>query len=184
MIPILDLMTGRFGEGVPTSRRALSSLRGLFADAEGMTAEEGTKTAYELYGCLGPDSDDPGELLYATTILYPGQVNGEYFMTRGHFHKNPARGEYCMTLAGQGGIVLMDRERNGRVEWMTPGSVHNLDGRWAHRVVNTGAEPLVFLVVWMSDCGHDYETIARDGFSLRVLQVNGKPEAVPVPIGE
>jgi glucose-6-phosphate isomerase len=89
-------------------------------------------------------------------------------MTRGHFHTNPERGEFMVTLAGEGALILMDRDLQSWTEPMSPGSVHNVDGRHAHRVANTGQTPHVFLVTWMSDCGHDYESIKAEGFS-RIL---------------
>lgn len=127
---------------------------------------------YETYECPG---DAEGEqLLYGTTVLMPGQVGGEFFMTRGHFHTKPERGELCLTLSGQGALLLMPGENlvpspnETRLEEMTPGSIHEINGRDAHRVVNTGSEPLIFFVSWMSDCGHDYESIRETGFGLRL----------------
>ena len=80
-------------------------------------------------------------------------------MTRGHFHVKPERGELVLTLAGEGVLLLVDREGQTRQERMTEGSIHDVDGRWAHRVVNVGTEPLAFFVAWMSDCGHEYGAI-------------------------
>jgi glucose-6-phosphate isomerase len=62
---------------------------------------------------------------------------------------------------------------------MLPGTLLYIDGRHAHRVVNTGAEPLVFWACWPSDAGYDYGTIARDGFGLRVLDHSGKVVLAP-----
>lgn len=115
--------------------------------------------AYELYGELNQDELDPPKLLHASTVLYPGRVNGKPYMTRGHFHVKPERGELVLTLSGEGVLLLVDREGNARQEPMTKGSIHDIDGRWAHRVVNTGTEPLAFFVTWMSDCGHEYGDI-------------------------
>ena len=89
-------------------------------------------------------------------------------MTRGHFHTDPLRGELMFTLRGTGEALLMDRDGKTWTEPMSPGSVHDIDGRYAHRVVNTGEVPLIFLVTWMSDCGHDYESIREKGFGLRL----------------
>ena len=43
---------------------------------------------------------------------------------------------------------------------IAPSVTSDIDGRWAHRVVNTGDAPLVFFVTWLSDCGHEYGTVA------------------------
>ena len=50
---------------------------------------------------------------------------------------------------------------------MKPGSVHYIPGNVAHRVANTGNEPLIFLASWPSDAGHDYARIRETGFSKR-----------------
>jgi glucose-6-phosphate isomerase len=174
--PFLDLSNGILkGEGVVSSTRHFADVRSIFENPHQATNLNDQSPIYTTHGLL--DTGLP-ELLYATTIIEAGQVAGEYFMTRGHFHTNPERGEFNVTLSGKGAIVLMDRDRNTSVEWMTQGSIHNLDGLRAHRVVNVGNEPLIFLCVWMSDCGHDYESIAQDGFSGRLKCIEGKPTLV------
>ena len=58
---------------------------------------------------------------------------------------------------------------------MVPGTVHYVPGNVAHRVVNTGDEPLVFLAIWPSDAGHDYARIRTTGFGKRVVLRDGGP---------
>lgn len=129
-------------------------------------SEGDSRVVYRTYGMSG-DLETP-ELLYATTVLEPGEVNGECFMTRGHFHVKPERGEWMLTLRGAGSLVLRDRNGSAWTEPMGPGSVHLIDGRHAHRVANTGDEPLVFVVTWLADCGHDYDAILCEGFGIVV----------------
>lgn len=158
----LDFQSGIIDPSVHTSTRRLRDLEGVFENEMARLEMALDTIVYETFGCPG---DLPGEqLLYGTTVLMPGNVGGEYFMTRGHFHTNPLRGELCLTLRGQGELLLMDREGRTNRESMTSGSLHNIPADLAHRVVNTGAEPLVFFVSWMSDCGHDYETSRALGF--------------------
>jgi glucose-6-phosphate isomerase len=45
-------------------------------------------------------------------------------------------------------------------------------------VANVGEGQLCFGACWPADAGHDYETIAKHGFSARVLKLNGKTEVV------
>lgn len=170
---ILDLQSGVFLGRAPQSRRTLGELEPIFA----APVQEPDALVYETHGCPGEVEGSP-RLLYATTILQPGSVEGEYFMTRGHFHANPDRGELVWTLRGQGALILMDRDRSTWMEPMEPGSTHDIDGRHAHRVANTGQEPLVFLVAWMSDCGHDYDSIREKGFGGRLYDVGGIPKLV------
>jgi glucose-6-phosphate isomerase len=67
----------------------------------------------------------------------------------------------------------MNENRQTRIEEMTPGSLHHIPPRTAHRVANTGAKPLRFIACWPSDAGYDYELIRTRGFSARLLAVNG-----------
>lgn len=158
----LDRRTGVITPSGHSSVRKLKDLAGLFFDEAARRGLDPETVVYQTYGCPG---DLPGEqLLYGTTVLMPGDVGGEYFMTRGHFHTNPLRGELCLTLQGEGWLLLMDREGVTMRQKMSEGSLHDIPAHLAHRVVNTGDEPLIFFVSWMSDCGHDYETSQRLGF--------------------
>ncbi len=167
---ILDLQSGIFQGKPAQSRRTLGELAPIFENA----IDDPDVIVYETHGCPGEVEGD-ARLLYATTILQPGQVGDEYFMTRGHFHTNPDRGELMWTLKGQGALILMNRDRDTWIEEMSVGSTHDIDGRYAHRVANTGTEPLVFLVAWMSDCGHEYDSIRDQGFGKRLMAIDAVP---------
>ncbi|HWD39707.1 MAG TPA: glucose-6-phosphate isomerase family protein [Fimbriimonas sp.] len=169
MPSLLDLQSGRFDSEPPQSVRTLRDISSIFRDQSALATWDPSTVVYETHGCPGEVDGEP-RLLYATTVLHPGQVGSEHFMTRGHFHVKPERGELMLTLRGTGELLLMDRSRKIWREPMEPGSLHDIDGRYAHRVVNTGSVPLVFFVTWMSDCGHDYESIMKAGF--------GEPESV------
>jgi len=164
----LSFESGHFESLPAQSVRTLGELAAIFAGQ----ISNPEQVVYETHGCPG-EVEGPTRLLYATTVIHPGDVDGEYFMTRGHFHTNPERGELMFTLKGTGALILMDRNRKTWSEPMSPGSVHDVDGRHAHRVANTADELLVFLVAWMSDCGHDYESIRGQGFGKRLYRDRG-----------
>jgi glucose-6-phosphate isomerase len=75
-------------------------------------------------------------------------------------------------------LVLMDESRATRTDAMFPGSLHYITGGLAHRVVNTGDEPLLFGACWPSDAGHDYSSIKAKGFGARVLLRGGGPAVI------
>ncbi|KAA6312202.1 Glucose-6-phosphate isomerase [termite gut metagenome] len=83
--------------------------------------------------------------------------------------------EFYWRMLGEGVIVCMDENGNSWAETMTPNSLHYIAGCVAHRVANTGSEPLVFGACWHSGAGHDYETINKKGFSARLVEKDGKP---------
>ena len=128
-----------------------------------------------------PDGTEGG-LFWGNTTLYPGTVGDEYFMTKGHFHRLRNRGEFYVTCKGQGALLLME----GRWPYRLGNNVARLralhPGHHAHRVANTGNEPLVFIACWPSDAGYDYAAIERSGFSARLLRRDGVPTLVPQEI--
>lgn len=159
---ILDFGSGVIDPSAHTSARRIGDLAGLFVDEEARSGMDPETVVYKTYGCPG---DMEGEqLLYGTTVLMPGTVGDEFFMTRGHFHTHPLRGELCLTLRGTGILLLMDRAGKTDRVTMKEGALYNIPPDLAHRVVNTGSVPLIFFVSWMSDCGHDYESSQRLGF--------------------
>ena len=167
---MLNLQTGALtGNNVRKSARTIGQMQGLYADEAARAALPQDTVVYRTYWAEGEPEGTEGALLYGTTTLEPGVVGEEYFMTRGHFHALRNRAEFCLTISGQGALILMNEDRETRIEPMSPGSLHVAPGHTAHRVANTGTTPLTFLVVWPADCGHDYEEIERNGFSQRVL---------------
>jgi glucose-6-phosphate isomerase len=102
-------------------------------------------------------------------------VGDEYFMTRGHYHARLNRSEFYLTLRGEGALLLMSTDRQVRSEPMYARTLHYIPSETAHRVVNTGSEELIFTACWPSDAGHDYESIAHNGFSARMRRFTGKP---------
>jgi glucose-6-phosphate isomerase len=128
-----------------------------------------------------PVSLQEGNLLSSTTTIEPGTVDGEYHMTKGHFHAKIDRAEIYVTLAGEGRLVMATEDGEPRVEPMRRGSVNYVPGGWAHRSVNVGREPLVFLAAFPADAGYDYKTIEDQGFPVLIVEREGRPEVVPNP---
>jgi glucose-6-phosphate isomerase len=175
-IPRIDLLTGALsGAAITETSRTLADLRGAFADEAARARLAPDTLVYRVQSYLPVPEGTPGGLYWGTTVIEPGRVGDEYFMTKGHLHSLSDRAEYYVTVAGQGGLILMDADRRTRWQAMLPGSIHYIPGFTAHRVANTGREPLSFLACWPSDAGHDYATIAQRGFSARLCEVNGRP---------
>lgn len=179
---LIDFLTGRLeGRAVAEITRTLGDLAGIFRDTAARKALDPSTVVYRVQSYQPVPEGTEGGLFWGTTFLEPGLVGDEYFMTKGHLHSKRERGEYYVTVSGQGALILMAEDRTTRFEVMTPGSVHYIPGRTAHRVANTGRETLSFTACWPSDSGHDYETIARLGFSARLLMVDGEPRLVAQP---
>ena len=84
-------------------------------------------------------------------------------------------------LSGHG-MMLMETPE-GQVDWkeIGPGEALYVPGRWAHRSINTGTEPLVMFFVYRGDAGHDYGTIEEKGYRKLVVERDGRPAVIDNP---
>ncbi len=166
------------GANLFENSRTLADLDGVFRDKAAYRAMDPSRVVYRIQAFLPVQEGLEGGLFWGTTFVEPGRVGDEYFITKGHFHAIRNRAEYYITTAGRGALILMSEDRATRVQFMLPGSAHYIPGHTAHRVANVGDTTLSFLACWLSDAGHDYETIAEHGFSARLRCINGRPELV------
>ena len=163
------------GENVVKSTRLLGDLDGVFQDKDAFEQMDRDQIIYQVSSFLPVVENTPGGLFMGITLLYPGKVGQEFFMTKGHFHTNSNRAEFYWGVEGEGMLILMDEQRNVWAERMFPGSLHYIPGKVAHRVANIGYQKLVFSACWPSDAGHDYATIEAEGFARSLMDVNGVP---------
>lgn len=166
------------GAPVQESSKKLGELKGFFLNSTALDQIDPELEVYRVRWWPTVPTGEPGGLFWGVTILQPGKVGDEYFMTQGHFHADRTRAEFYATASGQGILVRMDEQRATWGEEMLPGSLHYISGQHAHRVVNTGDDPLIFWACWGSDAGYDYGTIREYGFGANVLERNGKPALV------
>lgn len=163
---------------IRSSTKKLGQLKGIFRDHESWEQMDPDTVVYRVWWWEPVTPGTEGGLFWGTTEIAPGRVGQEYFMTHGHQHAVLDRAEFYGTTSGSGALVLREQSGHLRYEEMRPGSLHYIPGTVAHRVVNTGAVPLRFVACWPSDAGHDYATIATQGFGLRVVDNHGKPAFV------
>ncbi|MGH9514665.1 MAG: glucose-6-phosphate isomerase family protein [Terriglobales bacterium] len=157
---------------VRESVKTLGQLQGIFAEEQARRKMDPNTVVYRVQAwCPVPEGTE-GAQFWGSTVVEPGQVGSEFFMTHGHFHLKRNRTEYYGTTEGQGALILMNEDRETRLEAMSPGSLHFIPPNTAHRVANTGTVPLRFVACWPSDAGHDYDSIRKLGFSARLLDVN------------
>ncbi len=162
-------------------RRTLSSMRGQYHDTaayDALAAEEDA-LLYEVYELARPH--EAGELLHGISIVHPGQVGDEYYMTKGHFHTVLETAEIYVCLSGQGMMVMETPEGDWAVEALAAGRVLYVPPRWAHRSVNTGDDDLITFFAYPGHAGHDYGTIEQQGFRKLVVARDGRPEIVDNP---
>jgi glucose-6-phosphate isomerase, archaeal len=174
-------------QGIPTGydnhiTRSLSSMRGQYADEQAYAAQLAQEDVpvYEVYEFHRPESS--GELLHGISIVHPGKVGDEYFMTKGHFHAVLETAEIYSCLEGKGYMVMETQQGDWSIADLRPGKVLYVPPGWAHRSVNTGAgADLVTFFVYPGHAGHDYGSIEKQGFRKRIVDRNGRPEFADNP---
>ena len=163
----------------PVVRRHLADLRGCFADEAAFAAAlaAGNPLLYEV--CAVEAAEGDGQLHYGLGVLYPGKIGDEYYLTKGHLHAHRPAAEVYIGLSGEGAMLLEDEASGGsRLVPLGKGQIVYVPGHTAHRTVNTGAEPLVYIGVYPANAGHDYASIAERNFRKVVLEREGTPALV------
>jgi glucose-6-phosphate isomerase len=164
----------------PRVERRLGDLRGCFRDEEAYerALDRGNPLVYSV-ASLEPASGE-GDLHYGLGIIQPGVIGDEYFLTKGHMHTWREAAEVYIGLAGHGAMLMEDENGGGsRMVFLQPNTVVYVPGHTAHRTVNTGANPLVYLGVYPARAGHDYGVIARRNFRCVVVECDGQPTLMP-----
>ena len=165
-----DLINGMSDERKPT-RRFLSQMKGMYADdaAYEATVSANDAIVYDFYELGLPET--PDNLLFGTSIVYPGKVGSEYFMTKGHFHTILDTAEVYYCLSGKGYMLMENPEGDWDAQLLTPGRAVYVPGRYAHRSINIGDEKLVTFFVFRD--GQDMITALLET-SFKKLIVEGR----------
>ncbi|HEX2528967.1 MAG TPA: glucose-6-phosphate isomerase family protein [Geminicoccus sp.] len=182
LLPAGVRIDGRSGAVTPATgsyAKHLSELAGLYRDKAAHAAMVAGQDplAYEVVDYRHQDSD----LAFGTTIMAPGRVGDEFFMTRGHFHERRECGETYYTQSGEGILLLQSRDGLVRTVEMKPGICAFIPPDWAHRSINTGDEKLVFVWHCAPDAGHEYGEILEKGMRKLVVARDGRVEIVDNP---
>lgn len=178
-----NLVTGRCDSGkVKPTQRYLKDLKSVFADQDAAEAmlTEGNPLVYEFYE-LNDIPEKSGDLRFGTTIIYPGKVGNEYFLTKGHFHTILDVAEVYYCLSGEGAMLMETPEGESTMRFLKPGDSLYVPGRHAHRSVNTGSVPLVMFFVFRSDAGHNYGAIEEKGYRKLLVDADGVPTLIDNP---
>jgi glucose-6-phosphate isomerase len=182
-VTLFDLADGLADPGQkPSLRRPLSAMADMYADVDAASAAvtAGDPLVYEFYDMGVPETS--GDVAYGTSIVYPGTVGDEYYMTKGHFHSVLDTGEIYFCLSGEGYMLMENPE--GDVQWarFVPGQAVYVPRRYAHRSINTSdTEPLITFFAFPGHAGHDYGTIEEKGFRQLCVRTDDGPSFVDNP---
>jgi len=180
---MLDFDTGSLTPYTASFERRLSDMAGAYEDQAAVAALLSAGDDPVIYS--GYDADVPhaaDHLPFRTTIIRPGLIGSEFFMTKGHHHRRDTA-EIYVGMSGSGLMIMETRAGDFASAELLPSAAVYVPPGWAHRTVNTAGTPLVFLAAYPGDAGHDYESIERRGFSRRVHSRDGgyelRPAAMP-----
>ena len=173
-ISVADGTLSEYGNNIV---RRLSAMKGQYPDEQAYAAMLNQDLVlYEVYEIKRPES--AGELMHGISIVHPGKVGDEYFMTKGHFHTVLDTAEVYYCLKGQGTMVMETPEGDWSVKELRPGCVLYVPPCWAHRYVNIGQQDLVTFFVYPGNAGHDYGTIEQQGFRKLVVERDGRAQVI------
>jgi glucose-6-phosphate isomerase len=178
---MVDLATGVIEAPTIVQERRLSDMRGLYADPAAEAAlADANPLIYRVYEAT-TNPETAGQLRYSTTVIEPGTVGDEYFMTKGHYHAKGECAELYFGLSGEGILILQTPEGVVNVQPMVAGAASYVPPFWGHRTINTGSVPFVFFACYPAEAGYNYGAIAESGFGSIVVARAGKPDIIPNP---
>lgn len=176
-----DLKTG-LSSAVDTGKRWLGQMQGMFYDDAAYRAklDQNDELVYEFHGLKLPET--PGDLAFGCSIVYPGKVGDEYFMTKGHFHTIIETAEVYYCLQGKGYMLLENPEGDWRALALEAGKAVYVPKRYAHRSINVSPdEKLITFFVFRADAGHDYGSIETKGYRKLMVEKDGQPAVIDNP---
>jgi glucose-6-phosphate isomerase len=176
-----DPITG-LADSVDPLERRYSDMKNMYLDEEKRKALEndGNDIIYRFYDMGIPEKDS--DLVFGSSIVYPGKVGDEYHMTNGHFHTVLDTAEMYLCQAGQGMMMMESPEGDILYKEMRPGQAVYVPGRYAHRSINlSDSETLITFYVFRADAGHEYGSIKEKGFRKIVVERDGKWAAIDNP---
>ncbi len=174
----IDLAEGKI-EGGSLVSRFLADLSGVFADqaAYALAARKGNPLLYTVSAIESAQGD--GQLHYALGKLMPGKIGAEYYLTKGHYHAWRPAAEVYLGLSGTGVMLLETATGETQLLTLEPETVVYVPEDTAHRTINTGSAPLLYLGIYPATAGHDYAAIGTSNFRHVVIEKQGRPIMLP-----
>lgn len=172
---------GTFAPVGRQSIRRVSDLQAMFDNKAGVEAaiQAGDPVVYEIW--YQDFRTSKSDMALGVSRIFAGTIGGEYYMTKGHIHERDDQPEIYFCVQGEGYLLLQTIDGEFRAERWTPGTISHIPPMWAHRVVNTGGDMLVFVASYHLSAGHDYTPIEQKGFRKMVIEQQGAAVLVDNP---
>ena len=170
----LKIMTGDFPQATGHYSKTFNELGGMYENErefQKMLPKWGNRVVYEVWEHRS--SKNKGDLVFGTSVMKPGRVGNEFFLTRGHQHQKAYCAETYFCLGGKGVILMESPEGEIKALKFDKGQLVYVPPYWFHRSVNIGNSELITLFTYNSDAGQNYEILKnRGGMRKRVVQKN------------
>lgn len=176
----LDLSSGALWPPSHVVTCRLSDMVGRYAHraAEKELLTSSDPLIYRADEILAPETQ--GELHTSVTVVFPGKVGDEYFMSKGHYQVDTTAVKVYLAITGSGYMLMQNRQGDTMEVPMVPGTVVYCAADWAQRTVNVGNDPFAYFKYWPANGGHDYDRILNEGgFRKRVVERDGRPHIIP-----
>ena len=162
------------GSEVVDRQKLVKECTGVYKN-ENALKEHGEELAYWVSNQnFNRENFVKGNLQWGITYINPFTVDGECAMTSGHYHGDPDCDEYYYGLKGSGFLLFWDGADDFYVEKIYPGSLHYINGHYAHRIINSGEEILAVAACSLPASRQDHQSIREHGFPYRCYKRNGE----------
>lgn len=162
------------GQNVVDRQKLVKECVGVYKN-EAALKEHGDDLAYWVSNQnFNRESYVKGNLQWGITYINPFTVDGECAMTSGHYHGDSDCDEYYYGLKGTGFLLFWDGKDDFYAEKIFPGSLHYINGHYAHRIINSGDEVLAVAACSLPSSKQDHDAIRKHGFPYRCYKRDGK----------
>ena len=144
--------TIRYFEKQQGKGRKLKDVVKWYSDKEAVEKElkkNPNKVIYETF----TDKFTPIDL--TLTVVNPGIIGKEYYMTKGHIHRKKTP-EFYILLEGKGKL-LIQKQSKAKVIELKKGEITLIPINYAHRLINTGNKKLKVLTIYHENSKPDYK---------------------------
>jgi oxalate decarboxylase/phosphoglucose isomerase-like protein (cupin superfamily) len=121
-------------------KEAVSKGKNIYKSIEGHENE-----INEVLTDISDEKTGFSDIIVCMNVLYPGKVNGEFRMTRGHLHNAE---EVYMVLSGKGKFVMGEKKFP-----IGKGDLITIPKNIWHRTINTGKKKITFLTIFQKHEG-------------------------------
>lgn len=169
-----DIQTGQIEPFSVFDPRHVSDLADSFCDAAAVqrAVESGDPLVYEIrHTQFITDNTD---MAVGVSTIQPGKVGDEYYMTKGHVHERSDQAEIYYCVRGSGLLLMDDLLGDFEAAPFQAGSIVHIPPQYAHRVVNTGSDLLIFVSAFHVAAGHVYGLVKEKGFKYLVVEKDGQ----------